>query len=312
VVPACPERSRRRYSHGSSPKRPASAVVIDTYDGLSPYVQAFAGNRLNLLIIIGNAGLQKSRQVRAAIPGDSLWVEGHVTLFQLYIDLYNHRENGNMVVIDDADGLITSRDGVRLLKCLCQTEEKKIVAWHSSATKLEEQGIPKSFTTQNRVCIIANEWQTLDANVRALEDRGHLIWFKPFSVEVHQRVKMWFDDYEVYDFIGSHLDLLPFVSMRHYVNARELKIAGMDWKECLLHQWLPPKRYQVAKLKLDASFEKEEDRVRAFVDGGLGSRATYFRMSESLRGITPEKHCEPEDFLVSHTCSQESVSVPTM
>src|SRR5262245_1134019 len=124
-------------------KRPANAVPIDTYDDLAPYVRAFAGNRLNLLIVIGNAGLQKSWQLRAAVPGDSLLVEGHVTPFQLYMDLYNHRESGNLVVIDDADGLITSRDGVRLLKCLCQTELTKTVAWHSSAAKLEEQGIPK-------------------------------------------------------------------------------------------------------------------------------------------------------------------------
>lgn len=56
-------------------KRPASAVVIDTYGGITPYVRAFADNNLSLLIIIGNAGLQKSRQLRAAAPGDSLWVE---------------------------------------------------------------------------------------------------------------------------------------------------------------------------------------------------------------------------------------------
>jgi len=293
-------------------KRPASAVVIDSYDGLAPYVQAFAVNRLNLLIIIGNAGLQKSRQLRAAVSGDSLWVEGHVTPFQLYIDLYSHRENGNLVVIDDADGLITSRDGIRLLKCLCQTELEKTVGWHSSASKLEELEIPKSFKTQNRVCIIANDWLTLDANVRALEDRGHLIWFKPSSAEVHQRVKEWFDDAEVYDFIGCHLELLPFVSMRHYVNARELKLAGMDWKECLLRQWLPPKRYQVAKLKLDATFEKEEDRVRAFIEGGLGSRATYFRIADSLKGITPEKNCDPEEFLEPCPFSQEHLIVETV
>jgi hypothetical protein len=293
-------------------KRPPNANLIDTYDGLAPYVQAFADNRLNLLILIGGAGLQKSRQLRTAVPGDSLWVEGHVTPFQLYIDLYNHRESGNLVVIDDADGLITSRDGIRVLKCLCQTELTKTIAWHSSAAKLDEQGIPKSFASRNRVCIIANDWHTLDANVRALEDRGHLIWFKPSTVEVHRRVKEWFHDVEVHDFIGSHLDLLPFASMRHYVNALELKLAGMDWKDSLLRQWLSPKRYQVAKLKLDACFSKEEDRVRAFVEAGWGSRATYFRLSESLRGIILEQRGDPKPLLLYPPRDQEQVPVSTM
>jgi hypothetical protein len=294
-------------------KRPSNAVVIDTYGELASYIQAFADNKLNLLIIIGNAGLQKSRQLRAAVPSDSLWVEGHVTPFQLYLDLWNHRESGNLVVIDDADGLITNRDGIRLLKCLCQTELTKTVAWHSSAAKLDELDVPRSFTTQNRVCIIANDWHTLDANVRALEDRGHLIWFKPSALEVHHRVAKWFDDDEIYAFIGDHLALLPFASMRHYVNARELKLARMDWKDCLLRQWLPPKRYQVAKLKFDGSFEKEEDRANAFIDGGWGSRATYFRIAESLRGLATETQVADETAVqLLQQCDQEHEVMSTV
>jgi hypothetical protein len=176
----------------------------------------------------------------------------------------------------------------------------KSVAWNSSAAKLDELGVPKSFTTQNRVCIIANDWHTLDANVRALEDSGHLIWFKPSAIEVHHRVREWIDDVEVYDFIGGHLALLSFASMRHYVNARELKLAGMDWKDCLLRRLLPPKRYQVANLKLDGSFEKEEDRVHAFVVAEWSSRATYFRIAESLRDIVPDENRDRELFLLTN------------
>jgi hypothetical protein len=40
------------------------------------------------------------------------------------------------------------------LKCLCQTEEEKAVAWHSDAWSLERQGIPREFTTKSRVVIM--------------------------------------------------------------------------------------------------------------------------------------------------------------
>ena len=49
----------------------------------------------------------------------------------MYAKLYRHRDE--FVVIDDVDALYADRSGVRLLKCLCQTEEEKAVAWHSDA-----------------------------------------------------------------------------------------------------------------------------------------------------------------------------------
>jgi hypothetical protein len=46
---------------------------------------------------------------------------------------------------------------VRLLKCLCQTEDEKTVAWHPDARSLERQRIPRAFTIKSRVVIISND-----------------------------------------------------------------------------------------------------------------------------------------------------------
>src|SRR5580704_13701724 len=121
-------------------KRPRNLAVLRRYDELTPYVQAFAQAKLNLLFFIGEAGLQKSRQLRQAVGFCGLWLEGHVTPFRAYLELYRHRNE--LVVIDDADGLTADRDGVRLLKCLCQTEVRKTVSWHSSTPRLEQEGVP--------------------------------------------------------------------------------------------------------------------------------------------------------------------------
>jgi hypothetical protein len=91
----------------------------------------------------------------------------------MYLKLYRHRDQ--FVVIDDVDALYADRSGVRLLKCLCQTEEEKAVAWHSDARSLERHNIPRELTTTSRVIIISNDWKTLNMNVAALQDRGHVI-----------------------------------------------------------------------------------------------------------------------------------------
>ena len=126
--------------------------------------------------------------------------------------------------------------GVRLLKCLCQTEEEKAVAWHSDARSLERQRIPREFTTKSRVVIISNDWQTLNKNVAALQDRGHVLLFQPSASEVHAQAGKWFDDEEIYGWFASNLHRVREPSLRHYVRAKELKAAGMDWTEVLAEE----------------------------------------------------------------------------
>jgi hypothetical protein len=286
-------------------KRPRNAIVLRRYEDLDPYVKAFAAGKLNLLFLVGEAGLQKSRCVRRAVEagGDkALHLEGHVTAFEMYRELHAHRDE--LVLLDDADGLAGSREGIRLLKCLCQTELRKTVSWHSASPKLEAEGIPTSFDTESRACIIANDWKTLNENVAALEDRGHLLFFEPTALEVHRRTAEWFDDQEVFDFIAEHLHLIAKPSMRHYVNARELKRTedpAIDWREAMLNRWLPPRRQLVARLKADPSFASEEERVQAFVNQKGGSRATYFRYAKTLEPpAQPPRIALP--FLAANPC----------
>jgi hypothetical protein len=166
-------------------------------------LRAFADGHFHLLILIGSGGLAKSRSVRAALGGTGCWIEGNATPFGMYAKLYRHRDE--FVVIDDVDALYADRSGIRLLKCLCQTEEEKTVAWHSDARGLERQGLPREFTTKSRVVIISNDWKTLNKNVAALQDRGHVVFFEPSAAEVHAQAGAWFDDEEIYRSFAANL-----------------------------------------------------------------------------------------------------------
>ncbi|MCI0460006.1 MAG: hypothetical protein L0Z62_23895, partial [Gemmataceae bacterium] len=138
--------TRTRAKRPSS--RPEGALYLTTYAKLHGYVRAFAQGHLNLVILVGERGLAKSRTVRAVLGNNSCWIEGNATPFGMYEKLYRHRDQ--FVVIDDVDSLYADRSGVRLLKCLCQTEVEKTVAWHSDARRLEKHGIPREFLTTSR------------------------------------------------------------------------------------------------------------------------------------------------------------------
>ena len=143
-APATPARRRRRRGTPRSRSRPAPHKVLrlTTYERLGEYLRAFAEGHFHLMILVGAGGLAKSRSVRAVLGDKACWIEGNATPFGMYAKLYRHRDE--FVVIDDVDALYADRSGVRLLKCLCQTEVEKAVAWHSDARSLERQRIRAS------------------------------------------------------------------------------------------------------------------------------------------------------------------------
>ncbi len=254
---------------------------MTTYQDFDQYIQAFARGHLNLLILIGSPGLQKTRAIKEAVGERACWIEGHATPFGMYRRLWESRNRP--VVIDDVDALYSSCGGLRLLKCLCQTEPLKTVSWHSEVPTLKREGIPREFTTISRVAIVANEWKTLNRNVGAVEDRGICVLLEPTPLEIHVRTGSWFWDQEIFDFIGERLHFFPALSMRLYRQLWELKEAGINWHSFALQRSVSRTASLVAELKADPSYSMEKERVRAFIARGGGSRATYFNHAKKLR-----------------------------
>ena len=212
----------------------------------------------------------------------ALYVEGHMGSFGLYRQLWAHRDRP--VAIDDLDRLYSRSDCLRLLKPLCNSGPVKRITWYSNATR-HSPDVPESFVTRSRVILIANEWHTLNDNVRALEDRAIILSFEPTNLAVHQRVGSWFDDQEVYRLIETILPVAPAVSMRHYVKARALKRAGIaDWAMGTMQMVLADAHLAaVAWLVSDTSFDSEAARVERFTQLTGRSRPTYFRLKNRLR-----------------------------
>lgn len=259
--------------------------TLHTYAALGKHALAFARRHFELFILVGDAGLCKSRIIKQAVLPHALIIEGQATPFQLYRDLYRNR--GKLVVIDDVDQLYSNRDAVRLLKCLCQTERMKTVAWRSATALLDQENIPREFATDSQVAIIANVWKASNANIDAVNDRGVFIHFQPTVQEVHDYVGRWYKKAkvcdEVYDYIGQNLHHITKPSARDYVNAQRLKDAKLDWREALHETWgINPAMLAVAALLKDESLTGKQ-REQAFQHQKFGSRATFYRLAKQVK-----------------------------
>jgi hypothetical protein len=257
--------------------------VLATYEKLRTYLRAFAAGHLGLIILVGERGLAKSRTVKgtlAELGQKACVIEGNATPFGMYEKIYRHR--GEFIVIDDVDSLYADRAGIRLLKCLCQTEEEKSLAWHSDARALQKRGIPREFTTESSTIIICNDWKTLNRNVAALQDRGHVLLFRPTASEVHREAGRWFSDPIIYQWFEGQLHRIREPSLRLYVRARELKAAGMDWTVVLAEEAQNRRARLAAEILGSTEFHTTKERVEAFVQRGGGSRATFFNWRRRL------------------------------
>jgi hypothetical protein len=263
---------------------PTGALCLTTYEELRQYARGFKAGHLRFCIIVGPAGVGKSQVWRRTLVGsNAFWFDGNATPFGIYCAAF---ENLNRpLILDDLDGLSNDRKGVRLLKALCQSDSVKRLSWESDAATLERRGIPRHFETSSPVALICNAWANVNADVLAVEDRAHSVYFDPSPVEVHSQARKWFTDQEIYDFVGSRLHLIEQHSFRTYVLALELKSADMDWRRSILGRCLTGPALKVARLQYDSACPTAAAKVAAFKAAGFGGRSTYFN---NLKKIQPQ------------------------
>ena len=111
-----------------------------------------------------------------------------------------------------------------------------------------------------------------------------MLLFQPSAAEVHQQAGRWFDDQEIYQWFAANLHRVREPSLRHYVRARELKSAGMDWTEVLAAETENLRARLAAELLASAAYGSTAERVKTFVEQGGGCRATFFNYRRRLDG----------------------------
>ena len=213
-------------------------------------------------------------------------IKGKHTPLDLYERMYRFRRV--LSVLDDLDDLLQRKENVMLLKCVCETAPVKRVEWGSWYSAFASGELPKSFRSISRICLIANDWSSVDRNIAAVFDRGLVVPFQPSALEVHREIARagWFDDEEVFRFVGQNLFLLTEPSFRFYNLARDHKRAGLDWQALTLRTMeteADPKQILIARLLTDPQYEGEAARIEAFrKHGDGGSKATYHRHKADL------------------------------
>ena len=148
---------------GKDPKQAFKEMAV--------YVKTVMSGLQPGVIICGAPGVGKTyrvmKQLEAAGYRDGHNMEiikGKATPRQLYLSLYNYKEKGNILVIDDADALVGPKapeDCINMLKAALDstsTEEGRKVSYRVTGTLYDDDGveIPKTLYYKGGVIVITN------------------------------------------------------------------------------------------------------------------------------------------------------------
>jgi len=273
---------------------PDDAEVVRTYEELREFQKAFFRREFYFLLLVGRRGLSKSWLFergctrRSDQYGDEFfpahYIKGNVTPVEAFQLVHAHQNK--LLVFDDSERFWADSNGRYLLRDLTECWPVKLVNWRTSNRELERRGIPKSFQTSSRVCLIMNRFAFGDAHeYDAIVDRAQFIYFDPTPLEIHANTAMWLWDQEVYDYVGAHLNMIDpsKLSSRTYVKAYERKPKG-DWKDFVARRYFSQSGEEwLLALESDPKYRSVDERVADFTRQTGPGRSTYFGLKKALR-----------------------------
>jgi hypothetical protein len=236
--------------------------IRETFEALQDLTQAVAANTVNALIVTGAPGLGKSFTVNKVLhdinDGEYGYVfhSGYLRASHLFRLLWENRQKGQVVVIDDCDGILSDEIALNILKSALELKPVRRVGWGSEKEFEDQDGeqIPRYFNYEGSVIFLTNKpiRQMIAANdkasphLAALESRGLILDLKirtrqEYLIKIEQTLAEGLlrnqgisqhAEKEIMQFINDHLDNFTELSLRMVEKIARLFVASpKSWQK---------------------------------------------------------------------------------
>lgn len=175
--------------------------VDDVYSTLDTYTRMAARGEKEGVLVESRPGIGKSHQIEEILQEEvanddvSCWSytfqSGYVSPLSLYETLYEEQHDGNVLVLDDVEGVASSETAAALLKAALEgagSGDERWVSWESKSSKLPED-VPEKFQFRGSIIMIFNDipegnkhWEAVKSRcfdyefTMTFEERMDLIW----------------------------------------------------------------------------------------------------------------------------------------
>lgn len=236
------------------------AKLAERFEILDVLAEACTVGNARALIVSGPAGLGKSytieKRLREWDPNETnhAIIKGYVRATGLVKLLYAYREEGQVLVFDDADAIFFDDVSLNLLKAVCDTTERRRVSWLSEGKLIDEDTaeiVPRSFDFNGTIIFITNydfdamidRGHKLAPHLEALVSRAHYIDLamktrRDYLIRIRQVIKQGLLSYlnmneqmDVINFIEANHSSLRELSLRVAIKIGNLRKANKQWEK---------------------------------------------------------------------------------
>jgi len=141
----------------------------ETFEILAEMTKAVASNVVKGLVVSGPAGIGKSHTVDTTLR-DTLEmlgrlsgrgpmydsISGGISASKLYEKLYEFKDEGQVLVFDDCDGVLYDEDSLNVLKAALDSKKTRRISWNTHSHYLARNDIPSSFDYKGGIIFITN------------------------------------------------------------------------------------------------------------------------------------------------------------
>lgn len=275
---AIPMEPHKHYHHQYSPQQHANdsdshltdeqikARIDDRFKTLEEIVTRATTGNVNGAVIFGAPGVGKSycvEETLVSLGAEYLSLKGKSTPGGLYDILYQVKDPGQVLVIDDCDSLLYDETALDLLKAILDSNERRVVSWASR----RDTEIPQRFQFFGSVIFITNTDFELEArkntkiskDIEAILDRCLYLDLTIRTVrEKMIRIRQVAFDYnmlirkglsvqegiEVMEYIEQYKNDFRQLSIRRLSIIAGLRKTGGDWRRIANQTALGNSRYR--------------------------------------------------------------------
>ena len=161
----------------------AKPDVEEYFDTLKTYTRMAARGEQNGVLVKARAGIGKSFQIEEVLKNEveredsHCWdysiKAGYVSPMALYETLYEQQAEGNVLVLDDVEGVASSDTAASILKAALEGQgstDKRFVEWDSNSNRLDEE-VPEQFEFRGSIIIVCNDVPSGNSHWQAVESR---------------------------------------------------------------------------------------------------------------------------------------------
>ena len=141
-----------------------SELIKERFEVLGVLADGVASNNIRSLIVAGAPGVGKTFTLEAKLAiaekkkkiTSVVSIKGSISPIGLYVQLFENREKGQVIVLDDIDSVFGDEEAMNLLKGALDTTQKRRISWAKASAFLRDQDIPNSFDYDGQIVFITN------------------------------------------------------------------------------------------------------------------------------------------------------------